>query len=392
VTRALSVGIVIADPSFRETVTTAIRAAGAEVLFAIGGAPQETRTLRAARPDVLVLDFGQPSAHAVMEELNSTDHPPGVIAAHTSGDPEIILGALRAGAREFLYPPLNQQRLEHALEAVAAERLKQQARQEAGKTVGFLSAGGNCGATMLACHVAAELRRLTEGGGVLIADLDLGAGTAGFSMRATSSYSAVDAAANLPRLDRSYWNGIVTTVQPRLDVLAAPAEIPTGLLPEPRRFADVIRFARGLYPWSVVDLGNGFSPLLQAVMPELESLYIVTTADVTSLYQMQRIMRAVLNLGGAQDLVKLAIGRVRKDQPLSAADIERLLGATAEAVLPEDISEVAEAHSDGRLISPKCELGRRMLALAARLTGQPPLEPTRPSKFSLFRFRTQEAV
>ncbi len=390
-THPVSIGIVIADPSFRETVTACIREAGAEILFAIGGTPEETRTLRGSRPDVLVLDFGQPSAHAVMEELKHSDQPPAVIAAHTVGDPEIILGALRAGAREFLYPPINQQRLEHALSTVAAERLKQLARQQSGKTVGFLSAGGNCGATMLACHVAAELRRLTEGP-VLIADLDVAAGTAGFSMRATGSYSVVDAASNLSRLDRSYWNGVVTTVQPRLDVLAAPAEIPTGLLPEPRRFAEVVRFARGLYPWTIADLGSGFSPILQAALPQLGSLYLVTTPDVTALYQVQRLLRAVLNLGYPQEQVKLAVGRIRKDQPLAVPDIERLIGLSADAVLPEDASEVADAHSDGRLVSPKCDLGRRMLALAARLAGQSPLEPPRPSKFSLFRFRTQEAT
>jgi pilus assembly protein CpaE len=388
VTTAVSAAIVIGDPALRESVAAGLRLAGAEILFAVA-TPEEIRTSPASRPDVLVLDFGKPAAYATMAELKLLDEPPIVIAAHTSGDPDIILGALRAGVREFLYPPLNQERLRHALDAAMAERLDRHARQRAGAAIGFLSASGGCGATMLACHTAAELRRL-GGGGTLLADLDVVAGTAALWMRASSSYSVIDVAANLARLDRSYWNGVVSQPQPGLDVLAAPPDIPTGPLPAPHRFADVLRFARTIYPWVVADLGSGCSPIALETLTELDTVYLVTTGEVTPLYQVKRILRVLLDSGYSRERLKLVLVRVRKDQPLAAPDIERLVGLPVAATLPVDLKEVSEAQGDGRLVSPKCDLGRRMLAFAGRLAGRPDPEQ-RVSKFSLLRFRAQEA-
>jgi Flp pilus assembly CpaE family ATPase len=67
-----------------------------------------------------------------------------------------------------------------------------------------------------------------------------------------------------------------------------------------------------------------------------------------------------------------------------------MVGLPVEGIFPSDSLEIVEAHASGRLMSPKCDFGRRIAQLAAKLTGKTVVEP-RPSKFSLFRFKTQEA-
>jgi len=62
-----------------------------------------------------------------------------------------------------------------------------------GKTIGLLSAQGGCGATMIACHLAAELRRITTAS-VLAADFDPTSGMLGFWLRADPSRSVLDVA------------------------------------------------------------------------------------------------------------------------------------------------------------------------------------------------------
>ena len=82
-----------------------------------------------------------------------------IIALNNSADADIILSSLRAGIHEYLYPPL-QDALRRSLEKRAAERSRRREGAKGdGKSFGFFSAKGGCGATTLVCHVAAELGR-----------------------------------------------------------------------------------------------------------------------------------------------------------------------------------------------------------------------------------------
>jgi pilus assembly protein CpaE len=387
VIRALTVGIVVADPDFREALASSFRRLAVQVAFAVADPVAEVNKLENTNPDVLVLDFGRPGAVALMAELKRVPNPPAVIAAHLKGDPNIILIALRAGAREFIYSPVNERALAEVIDKIAGERMLQEARRHKSTAVGFVSASGGCGATMLACHVAAELRRLLPVD-VLAADFDVAAGLLGFWMRAAGPYSVLDAVQNLSRLDLSLWKGIVNTVQPRLDVLRAPGEAPVSELPGPRRFAEVLSFARAGYHWVVVDLGIGLGPMQVQLLPELEAVCLVSTPDVTSLYHAKRILRRLDEFKVGRDRRKIVIARARKDETLDMQDLEKLLGAPVDMVLPEDPREIAAAHADNRLVSAKSDLGKRMSQLAARFAGKE-ADPPKPSKFSLFRSRAE---
>jgi len=388
--RNLTAGLVIADADFRDALAAMLRQLGVQVAFSVADGAAESQKVERTNPDVLILDFGRPCAHQILAELKNLHNPPAVIGAHEKGDPDVILWALRGGVREFVYPPVSERVLANALDAIARERTIEDARRKAGKAIGFMSASGGCGATMLACHVAAELRRVLEAE-VLAADFDISGGLAGFWLRVTSLYSVLDAAQNLSRLDLSYWKAVVTTVEPRLDVLSAPGDIPLSELPDPTRFTEVLRFARSGYHWITADLGIGISPLAVALLPELESLYVVATPDVTSLYQAKRVLRSLAELEVRRESIHVVIGRVRKSQTaLVPQDIERALSYPVELVLPEDDAETAEAHAAGRLISPRTELGKRMRLLAAGIAGKPADAPRTP-KFSFLRFRPQEA-
>jgi len=302
----------------------------------------------------------------------------------------LILAAMRAGAREFVYPPISPEALERALDRIAAELLLKAPQRRAGKTIGFLSAEGGCGATTVACHVAAELRRITSAG-ILAADFDLLAGMVGFWLRAKGSYSLLDLIRNLRRMDSSLWKGMVDSVQPRLDAICAPAEIPLDELPATENFTTVLRYARANHDWVVADLGQSLSPLSMALIPELDTLYLVTTPEAAPLYQARRMVHKLLSSEGARESPRLVVNRIRKEHAQESKEVERLFSIPVEAYLPEDYDEVIEAHSEGRLASPRSDLGRRLGQLAAKVAGQP-AEERRESRFSLLRpFRSRAA-
>ena len=388
-TRALNVGVIVADPDLRHEVEDRLNHLRVRIAFTISPAGGDVSVTEYSNPDVLMLDFGHPSAFEIMAKLKSLLMPPPVIAVHVSADPDVILAAMRAGAREFLSPPINAQTLEDALDRIAAERMLKAPAHRAGKTIGFLSAQGGCGATTVACHVAAELRRITSTG-ILIADFDLPAGMVGFWLRANGAYSLLDLTSNLQRMDPSLWKGMVHSAQPHLDVICAPSEIPLGELPRAENLTTVLRYARAHYDWVVADLGQGLSPLSMALIPELDILYLVTTPEAAPLYQARRIVQKLLSSECTRESPRLVVNRVRKEFSQGSGDFEKLFTIPIEGYLPEDYNEIVEAHSDGRLASRGSELGRRLGQLAAKIAGKP--EERREPRFSLFRqFRARPA-
>jgi pilus assembly protein CpaE len=385
----ISAGIVVTDREFREQIVTCLQGQGVRIAFALETTSGQAHVLEATNPDVLVLDFSQPGIPDVMADLKSLEAPVSVIAVHHLGEPDAILAALRLGAREFLCPPLNQKALADAVRAVEAEKTQREARRRAATAVGFLAAAGGSGATTIACHLAAELRR-AGAGYVGLLDFDLAAGMAGFWFGTNSTYSVLDAVHNLGRMDTSLWKGLVSIVQPQLDVLPAPSEIPLGGLPGMRGFAEVLRYARSQYDWVVADLAEHLTPLSLALLEDLDTIFLVTTPELASLLQTRRIAQRIIQLNYPKAKLKVLVSRVQKDVVVSSEDIKSMVGLPVEGIFPSDSLEIVEAHASGRLMSPKCDFGRRIAQLSAKLSGKTIAEP-RPPKFSLFRFKTQEA-
>ena len=385
----ISAGIIVTDPDFRKQIVDCLKGMGVRIEFAVESVAGQAHQTASTNPDLLVLDFSQPGMPGVMSELRSLEAPCAVIAVHHLGEAEAILTALRLGAREFLWPPLNENALRGAVRSIEAEKTQREARRQAATAVGFLAAAGGCGATTIACHLAADLRR-SGAGQVGLLDFDLAAGMAGFWFGTAANYSVLDAVHNLGRMDTSLWKGLVSAVQPQLDVLGAPTEIPLGGLPGARDFAGVLSYARCQYDWIVADLGANLSALSVALIEGLNSVYLVTTPEVSSLLQTRRIVQRLIQLDCPKEKLNVLVSRAQKGQIVYPDELKSMIGLPVEAVFPSDGPEIADAHASGRLITPKSDFGKRIAQFSAKLTGKT-AEEAKPPRFSMFRMRAQEA-
>ncbi|MBM3746620.1 MAG: hypothetical protein FJW34_12560 [Acidobacteria bacterium] len=331
--------------------------------------------VRRSNPDLVFLETAAAGERfpALVGLIKNRPSPPAVITIHGEADTEKLLTAIRSGASDCLYLPLEEATLRATVDRVMALRERSRPRRPPAKTVGFLSATGGCGGTMVACHFASELRRLS-GQNILLADFDVAAGMVGFWMRTANGYSIRDAARSLMRLDLSLWRGLVATVQPRLDVVSAPAEIvPEGAC-SPEDLLKVARFARSHYDWMVADLGAGLTASSLPLLSEMEALYLVSTAEVAALYQARRVLLKLMTIDYPPERVRVILNRLHKQQQIRPSDVEKSLDRPIEAVLPYDLREIEDAQGEGRLISPGSELGKRIAELARGMAGKQPEE------------------
>ncbi len=332
-----------------------------------------------SQPSALLLDFASlPADQAgAIKQLKAQHSRIKVIALHSSPDPKIILAAMRAGANEFLHPPLEES-LPAALEKILSSAENEDAPAVRGRIIAFLSAKGGCGATTIACHIASEIQSQTRKS-VLLADLDLISGLVGFLMKAPSSYSILDAIKNLSRLDESLWRALVVEHRPGLSVIPAPAVYTRWDQPDDDSIKRVLQFMRKQHEWTVLDLGRSLNPTALAALEEIDQLFLVSTLEVVALHGLKTIVHGLFEQG---EKLQLVLNRTPKMMDISTEDLEKILGRSLYAALPNDYMGLYQSYSSGNLLSSNSRLSQDFALLASKITGVPPIKSKK--KFAFF--------
>jgi pilus assembly protein CpaE len=248
-----------------------------------------------------------------------------------------------------------------------------------GKIVAFLSAKGGCGATTIACHVAAEMARQNTGK-ILLADLDLQSGMVGFLMKTSPAYSLADAVNNLQRLDQSYWRGLISNGTPNLEIINAPTSPAAKQLPA-GHVKQVVAFARTQYDWTILDLGRNVNPGTLSILDMVDETYLVTTPEVPALHQAKQIIQVLLDAGYSRSHLRLLLNRTSKRIDVTFDELESMLGVPVFCTVGNDFDALYEAFSAGRLVTESSGPGVDFARLASKIAG---VAEQKKKRFSLF--------
>jgi pilus assembly protein CpaE len=322
--------------------------------------------LEAERANVIVVEIRDArQVQRIADALQTLAQPPALFAVANKPEPELILAAMRAGAKEFLYSPLGAQL------SAALERFSPPAKESAGRLLALLSSKGGCGATTVACHMAAELARQSERK-TLLADLDIHAGLAGFLMNVQSPYSLRHALENTQKLDRSYWAALVSPGPPSLEILQAPAleEMPAEI--DENALRKVLAFLQGAYSCSVLDLGRGLGAAALRVLDPAAELFVVTTLDLPALHLAKQLIKALVAQGRSAERIQLILNRVSRDPDVTPQEVEAGLGVSIYGVLPDDQAAIQDALGRGKLAHSGSSFAKEMARLVSKLCGSAP--------------------
>ncbi len=372
---AVAVAVAIPDPKLRRLLLDTLEQASLPVVEEncdVSHFDELVASVERLRPDILFLGLpGLPTDPALMiAKLSTLDPAPRNVAVHDNAEPEMIMKAMRAGAAEFVYPPFTSSTFEDSLRRIIADcgRATHQKRAT-GSVIGFVSAKGGCGATTLACHSSSHLRQMTKKE-VLLADLDLASGITGTIMQSVARYSLDDAVQNLHRMDLKLWKGLVATAPSGVDVIPAPPDISAPSVASiSRKVPPMLRFWRMHYDLTILDLGHGITQPLLDVLDSIDTLVLVTTNEVLALRQAKQMIQALAlrNLGANR--LKLVINRMPKKPPIQLPELEKVMGQTIYAEIPNDYQRLNEAYSEPRLMGLGSELATEIGKFAAKLTG-----------------------
>ena len=239
---------------------------------------------------VVIVELDRDPVFALDLVQTVCDHGSAVVMVYSAqADPDLVVRAMRAGAREFLRLPLDSGAMADALAQVTARHKAAHTSQKAdGELFVFLGAKGGAGVTTLACNFAVALAEESKKNTLLI-DFNLPLGDAAINLGIKAKYSTVDALQNSARLDSSYFSNVLVRYSAFLSVLAAPTEM-TPYEASKEAFDRLLAVVRQEFDYVVVDAGLRLDLQRTALFDRSATIYLITQVGIPELRNANRLI------------------------------------------------------------------------------------------------------
>jgi pilus assembly protein CpaE len=385
----LSVVIVAADGEQRAVLQVLVD--GTSVARSVHSSPTfpETandpviRRIRSAAPAVILIDIpvDAPSVALRSIELLHQELPEAALFAIGSmSQPQTIVGAMRAGAREFIERPTTTTDLLEAFVRLTTAQRKVQRETARGRVFTSINAKGGCGATTVAVNLALALQS-AHGNTALVDVAPLG--HAALHLNLKPLFTIADAIRNLHRLDSSLLESFMTRHHDGLQLLAG-ATSPLPVDPSTAEFARLFDMLVSHFRYVVVDVSSRSDSTARLVSNLSEVVLLVAQADVASLWSAARVQQFLSDSGG-RDRIQLVLNRFRKIPGFSEGDAEAAAGIKLAWKIPNQYFAVSAAIDRGVPVMQQnhTEIARSFVALASQLTAEH--DEVKRAAWSLFK-------
>ena len=341
------------------------------------------RKTQAFAPNVILVDIAAEEISASLRaiELLHQELPDSVVFAIGSmAQSQLIVSAMRAGAREYIERPTTTTDLLEAFVRLTSTRRKPDRDTSRGKILTIVNAKGGSGATTVAVNLALALLSIQDS----IALVDLAPlGHCALHLNLKPAFTVSDAVTNLHRLDSSLLHSFMARHAGGLQVLAGAAA-PAPIEPSASDFARLFDTMAGMFRYIVVDASSRLDSATRLVSNLSEKVLLVAHADVASLWSAARVSQ-YLGEHGSRDRFALVLNRYRKVSGFNEAETEAAIGAPVLWRIPNQYFAVSAAIDRGVPVIQQgsTEIARSITGLAEFLT-KDDLE-TKRTAWSLFK-------
>lgn len=337
--------------------------------------------------DVIIIDLDGDTDFALdLVDSISVNDAATVMVYSAKSDPNLVVRCMRAGAREYLTAPYDEDTIAEALVHAAAARQPSglSPQKQPGRMLVFLGAKGGSGVTTIACSFSIALAQDASESTLLI-DLALPMGDAALNLGIAAEYSTDDALANAEQLDASTLRALVVRHHSGISVLAAPSKVPE--VDATRGTIDkLIAVARQAFDNVVVDVGSRLDLMESSLFTDANTIFLVTQAGISELRNSNRVISKFFSGKGPR--LEVVINRFQSGSPGVTEDvIDKAIERPVRWKLPDDYASTREIQNTASALTPSgSAISRMILEMASSVTGRPVPE----EKKKALSFRSQK--
>jgi pilus assembly protein CpaE len=233
-----------------------------------------------------------------------------------------------------------------------------------------LSAKGGAGGTLISAHLAASLAAEKR---VCLVDLDLCKGDVAGTLDLHSDRSINLLLDRMDNLDPNLLRGSVEVHPSGLHVLIQPYDLTDLHQITADETTKLLAFLREHYDLVVVDVGSRMDVVSMSAALTADEVLLVSTTDVPSLRDAQRVLGLLRHLDVRPSNVRLVLNKVEDGVGVAPADVSTQLHVPIAATLPADHDACARVDMRGHLLwelAPHARITRALQALWKTLRGE----------------------
>jgi pilus assembly protein CpaE len=325
-------------------------------------------------PDVAIIaiDGDTEKALSLVADISRAHPSCGVIVVSTATDGQLILRAMRSGAREFLNSPVQLEELMGALDRVSVSGSGGAQRSKSGVIIPIAGASGGVGTTSIAVNVAVSLAQNPERSVVLV-DLDLSLGDADILLDLMADYTLLDVAQNISRLDLALLRKSLTKHQSGVYLLPRPVQIEDNDAISEDDLRKVLGLLKASFSHVIIDLSKSYNRLDMLAIEASSYVVLLTQLDLPCLRNVVRLLTSFERFEGVSDRVKVVVNRagLEKSQ-ISLEKAEKTIGGEIFARIPNNYVVISECRNNGIPLlqqAPKASITQQITELGERLSG-----------------------
>ena len=344
-------------------------------------------------PDIgmVTMDRDPAKAMELIAKLGEQSPDCAVLAVSSSNDGQLILKAMRAGAKEFLTQPVRLEDLLGALGRISDRRFGRGEKKPRGsQVIAVAGATGGVGTTSIAVNLGCALAG-DEKNSVALVDLDLCLGDADVFLDAIPDYTLVDVAQNVTRLDFALLKRSLTKHSSGLFLLPRPMQLEDMALITPDDLQRVIGLMKATFTHLVLDLSKSYTPVDMVALQAANDILLVAQLDLSCLRNVVRLMMSFNEMQGMSEKVRIVVNRVGLESgQITLKKARDTIGRDIFWQLPNDYRTMAEIRNNGIPLiehAPKAAITQAILGLAEAVTKEEKEQQAAPqgSKSTLSR-------
>ena len=304
-------------------------------------------------PNLIIVDISQRTQLTldVIVKLSKNLRNVKIIVLSYDMDSELVIKALRAGAREFLLKPLIENDFLESVEKIKDLILGNINDTTKCKVITTFSNKGGIGKTSIATNLAVEIANLTNER-VALVDLNFQMGDVTTFLDLNPAFDTSYVVNNLERIDETF---LLSTLEKykntSLYVLADPPDLEQAEIITSENITTLINVLRSVFSYVIIDTTSSFDGKTITALDNSDLILLVAILNLPSVRNCQRCFDLFKRLGYQKDKIKLIINRYMENDEIKIEDVEDVLGHNVYYKIPNNYFTIINVINKGMPVS-----------------------------------------
>ena len=339
---------------------------------------RESQSAEMANLVIMDLAENPEETFTVIRDMGKMANAPEIFLTAPMPDSEILLEAMRSGAKEFLAQPIQEPEVQRAMarywERATTQNDKSQGEKKAGSLIALFGGKGGVGTTSIAVNLAAALRQLPSNPSVILVDVNQHGGDLPLYLDLQPNHSFRDIAADLSRLDPAFLIRVLTKCENGLQVLPSGYDdLSTGRL-SPDCVEATLKLLQASFDYVVIDCGHVLDLTTKKALELATWIMVTSSLMVPVVHRTKRILELLRGSGFSASKIRLVINRYVSAEQDVLKETEDILKQKTFWSIPNDYPSSSVSVNSGKSIiegAPRSSIAKSFKDLAATFEEQP---------------------